>query len=179
MLGRILGVTLLIGCAVQPRAARPTGRPYKDAPTAVDIATGASSVPAARPPPDSNDAGPRKRRYHLDSKFVVTLLESVRDLKTQYAIAYSPAFAYLPPPVFRRFLFHFWPVRRGNAWRWTLGRTLSSFLHENPEEAHFYAQAIWTLANDPNETVALAGLASTNYQGNTLTVKDTKRLVPR
>lgn len=40
MMGRILGVMLLLGCAAQPRTGRPAGRPYKDAPTAVAIATG-------------------------------------------------------------------------------------------------------------------------------------------
>jgi hypothetical protein len=40
---RILGVVLLLGCAAQPKAGRPSGarQPYKDAPVLVGVATGA------------------------------------------------------------------------------------------------------------------------------------------
>lgn len=122
-------------------------------------------------------AGLQERRYRIDSSLIVMLLDSVRDPETQRAIVHSPAFACLPPHLFRRLFFRLWPARRGNAWRWTLGRTLSSFLHENPGEAHFYAKAIWTIANAPDESVALAGLASTRYLGKSLSTQGAERLV--
>lgn len=43
---RILGVVLLLGCAAQPRAGRPAGQPYKDAPAALAIAAGTSTAAA-------------------------------------------------------------------------------------------------------------------------------------
>src|SRR5262245_28672802 len=44
----MLGVLLLLGCAVQPRAGRPAARqgPYKDAPVAAAVAAGAGTATA-------------------------------------------------------------------------------------------------------------------------------------
>jgi len=122
-------------------------------------------------------AGIRSGRYRIDPGLVTALLDSTRDSDTQRAIVQSAAFACLPKHVYRRLFFRFWSRRRGDLWRSTLGRSLSWFLHQEPGEARLYAKAIWAMASDPDESVALAGLASTKYLGNALTLKGAKTLV--
>lgn len=121
--------------------------------------------------------GLRARRYRLDTQLITALLDSTRDSQMQWVVVRSSAFSYLPSHLFRRLFFRFWPVRRTNAWRWALGNSLGSFLSSNHGEARHYARAIWTMAGDEDESVALRGLNCTRYLGDALTITGAKRLV--
>lgn len=131
----------------------------------------------SEPDTRSGYAGLREGRYRIDSQLVTALLDTVRDPETQRAIIHSAAFASLPRHLYRRLFFRFWSIRRSNAWRWTFGSSLQSFLHDKPGEARFYARAIWTIASAPDETVALAGLANMKHLGEALTLKQAAALV--
>src|SRR4051812_10033391 len=115
-------------------------------------------------------AGLRKQRYRIDSRLVIGLLETAKDLETQRAIVRSPAFSHLPRHLYRRLFFRYWRAHRSNAWRWTLGWSLNSFLFSYPEDGQRFADAIWSNADHPDETIALAGLCNTQYLGRALTL---------
>jgi hypothetical protein len=121
--------------------------------------------------------GLRKQRYRIDSRLVTRLLETASDTHTRRAIVHSPAFWHLPRHLFRRFFFQHWRTRRGNAWRWSLGWTLSAFLHSHPEDAEAFVDVVWTIADDPDETISLAGLANTRHLGRALTLQRAEHLV--
>jgi hypothetical protein len=121
--------------------------------------------------------GLRKRRYRIDSKFVTELLKATRSKEVQRDIVRSPAFAHLPKHIYRRLFYQFWRRQRDERWRWALGDSLSFFLRNNPAEGRFYAKAIWRIANDPNESIALRGLACTGFLGDSLTLKQARILI--
>lgn len=121
--------------------------------------------------------GLREGRYRIDSKLVTMLLDTARDNETQRSIAASPAFAHLPHQLYRRLFFRLWRRNRSSAWRWTLGRSLHLHLQNNPSEGRFFADAIWKIASNRREEVALAGLSNTGFLGRALTLKQAKRLI--
>lgn len=122
--------------------------------------------------------GFKEGRYRLDSRLVVSLLR-VANKKVQWAIVRSPAFWHLPKALFREHFMRFWRMRRRDAaWRWVLGRALHPFLMNNsPEEGPAYARAIWALAQDPDESIALTGLTCTGYLGRALTLEQARDLI--
>ncbi|HYV43813.1 MAG TPA: hypothetical protein VFA20_03085 [Myxococcaceae bacterium] len=122
--------------------------------------------------------GLQQDRYQIDSRLVVTLLNTA-DKKAQLAIVRSPAFWHLPKQLFRRHFFRLWRSRRRDVlWRWALGQTLHPFLVNNsPKDAPAYAKIIWTLVGDADEGVALAGLSSTRFLGPALTVQQAETLL--
>jgi hypothetical protein len=116
-------------------------------------------------------------RYRLDPQLVVRLLRTANK-EAQGAIVRSPAFWRLPTRVHRHQFFRFWRMRRRDvSWRRLLGDSLSVFLRENPGQGPVYANVIWTLARDSDESVALNGVKSTGPLGSALTVKQAKVLV--
>src|SRR6476646_8159862 len=121
--------------------------------------------------------GLRAGRYRLDAELVTALLDSTRDSPTKWIVVRSAAFPFLPPHLFRRLFFRFWPSRRTDAWRWALGNSLSAFLHSNPGETQHYVRVIWKMARDENEDVALRGLHCTRFLSDALTVTGAERLV--
>jgi len=131
--------------------------------------------------PSGNDKGLghdglRAGRYHLDTQLITSLLDSTRDSQVQWVIVRSDAFPYLPPHVFRRLYYRFWPSRNTVDWRWLHGHVLGAFLHRNPREARHYVRPIWALADDENENVALRGLDCARFLGDALTVSGAQRL---
>jgi len=122
--------------------------------------------------------GFKEGRYRLDFQFVGSLLRTANK-KLQWAIVRSPAFWHLPSAMFREHFLRFWRMRRREAaWRWVLGRALHPFLMNNgPREGPAYARIIWALTQDPDESVALTGLACTGYLGRALTLEQAKGLI--
>jgi len=121
--------------------------------------------------------GLRAGRYRLDTELVTALLDSTRDSLTKWIVVRSAAFPFLPPHLFRRLFFRFWPSRRTDAWRWALGNSLSAFLSSNPGETRHYVRVIWKMARDENEDVALRGLNCARFLGDALTLSRAKQLV--
>jgi hypothetical protein len=132
--------------------------------------------------PSGNDKGRghdglRTGRYRLDTQLITSLLDSTRDSQVQWIIVRSDAYQYLPPPVFRRLYYRFWPSRNTVEWRWLHAHVLGVFLRSNPGEARHYLRPIWALAADENENVALRGLDCVRLLGDALTVSGARRLV--
>jgi len=132
--------------------------------------------------PSGNDKAPghdglRSGRYRLDTKLITSILDSTRDPQVQWVIVRSEAFPYLPPQVFRRLYYRFWPSRNTVEWRWLHGHVLGVFLHSHPQEARHYVRPIWALAGDENENVALRGMDCARFLGDALTISGARRLV--
>lgn len=122
-------------------------------------------------------AGLRKHRYRIDSKLVTDLLKTTRSMEVKRCIVLSLAFAHLPKHLYRRLFKQFWRRRRDVRWRWALGESLPLFLQDNPAEGRFYASAIWRIAFDADESLALRGLSCTGFLGNALTLRQARTLI--
>jgi hypothetical protein len=132
--------------------------------------------------PSGNDKslghdGLRAGRCRLDTRLITSLLDSTHDSPVQWTIIHSEAFRYLPPRVFRRLYYRFWPSRNTVEWRWLHGHSLGAFLYLHPEEARHYVRPIWALATDENEEVVLRGLDCARFLGDALTISVAQRLV--
>jgi hypothetical protein len=121
--------------------------------------------------------GLRGRRYRIDAELITSLLDSTCDPQVHWIVVRSAAFPYLPPHLYRRLFFRFWPAQRTDAWRWALAFSLGAFLGSNPKEAKHYVRVVWQLAKDENENVALLGLSCARFLGDALTISDARRLV--
>ena len=122
--------------------------------------------------------GLRKRRYQIDARFVVKLLNVARDKEARLGIVSSPAFAGLPGSVHRRLFFRYWRRHgRDGSWRYALGWSLGPFLMNNPQDGPLYADPIWMMAMDPDEGIACQGVSQMHYLGRALTLKQCEALI--